>query len=146
MTGRGVMQAIDVLNISRADEVNNTELRARADHEWRVWTSGIVASVDGSEAGLLMLDFLNLSSTAKVHVILVLERFRQRGIGRMLLEHAEAAARRMGATSMSLDPYPLDERTELAALRRWYSSMGFNGVRDSREMKKSLVAWSSKST
>lgn len=62
------------------------------------------------------------------------------------MEHAEAAAGRMGATSISLDAHPLDERTELSTLRRWYSSMGFNGVQDSREMKKSLVPGSREGT
>ncbi|MCI3206443.1 MULTISPECIES: GNAT family N-acetyltransferase [Pandoraea] len=129
---------LDVVSICRAEDVEESALRARADLGWRVWTSGFLARVDGCEAGLLMLDFYDRTSTAKVYEILVLSQFRRRGIAKVLMRRAEGAAKAMGARILELEAHPLDEQTKLAMLRYWYSSMGFNGKRDSRLMTKSL--------
>jgi GNAT superfamily N-acetyltransferase len=128
----------EIVQVYRADDVKSTMLRDRAARGWRVWTKAFVSVEDGCETGLLMLDFYDRTLTAKVYEVLVLERFRGCGIGTNLMERAELAARRLDAKVIELEVHPLDQNTDVCALRSWYSTLGFSGEPGSRLMKKTL--------
>ncbi|WP_213781783.1 GNAT family N-acetyltransferase [Caballeronia sp. dw_276] len=127
-----------IREVHQADDIKSTILRDRAERGWRIWTIGFVSVDDGYETGLLMLDFYDRTSSAKVYEVFVLDRFRKCGIGARLMERAELAARRLDAKIIELEVHPLDENIDACALRAWYSTLGFNGELDSRLMKKDL--------
>ncbi|MCY0852544.1 GNAT family N-acetyltransferase [Cupriavidus sp. D39] len=132
-------RSLETTRISGPGDIKDSVLHTRATEGWRdAWTRGFVALTDGCESGLLMLDFYERTSTARVYEIFVLGRFRQRRIGTGLMELAEAEARKYGAKLLELEAHPLDESTDLLTLRQWYSTKGFDGKSDTRLMSKVL--------
>ncbi|NWK46027.1 GNAT family N-acetyltransferase [Ralstonia pickettii] len=130
---------LQIARVERPEDIKERVLQARAIAGWRdAWTNGFVASAEGCELGLLLLDFYERILTARVYEIFVLERFRQRRIAAGLMEFAEMEARSYGAKILELEAHPLDLSTDLSTLRRWYSALGFEGESDARLMKKAL--------
>lgn len=127
--------SLEIVPIKGPADIKNDVLRGRAKLGWRdAWTNGFVTSTDASESGLLMLDFYERTSTARIYEIYILEQFRQRGIGTWLVEFALAEAKKYGANVLELEAFPLDTSVEISRLRNWYSAMGFDGKPDTRLM------------
>jgi len=89
-----------------------------------------LASADGSERGFLTLKQHNEFS-AEILVMAVHPDFHQRGIGRALVETAEAHARGLGIEYMqvkTLGPSRPDEK--YAGTRRFYAALGYRPLEE----------------
>jgi ribosomal protein S18 acetylase RimI-like enzyme len=110
------------------------------DHLWggdaemlRDWARGdnnkcivqVAKEADGTIVGVTMVtlrpELLSHSSSAHLEAIAVAEKAEGRGVGKALLEAAEAAARERGALSMSLHVFASNERA-----RRVYERAGYD--------------------
>jgi ribosomal-protein-alanine acetyltransferase len=82
----------------------------------------IVAGVDGSVAGCVLVNYRKGSGLARLYTIAVDPNFRRRGIARRLLAAAEQDAKRRGCSVMRLEV-----REDDAGAIALYESSGYRG-------------------
>ena len=95
--------------------VTDDTLYRQKDQELRPM---VVAEEDGVLCGYCSLR-IRENGECELDHLAVLPRYRHRGIGRQLLEHACTAAKRLGCRAMIIGI--VEENT---ALRRWYEQSG----------------------
>lgn len=93
-------------------------------------TTVVFLALDGETPVGIAVCFIGFSTFAarpliNIHDLAVVDRYRGRGIGRRLLEHVEAHARRLGCCKLTLEV--LAENTTAQAL---YRAAGFANVMD----------------
>lgn len=120
------MAEIKIIEVNEPEAISSQCVRERIESGKRPGTREFVASVDGDVAGLLIFEHYPRESMGFVYEIFVLEEFRERGLGGMLLTHAETIALQVGCVLLRLFVRSLDQEylndVQLAA---WYSRRGF---------------------
>ncbi len=94
----------------------------------------LIAETDGQIAGFLTIKQHNEYS-AEVHVMAVRSEKHRKGVGRKLIQHAEAYLRRDGVEFLqvkTLGPSRPDER--YAGTRVFYAAMGFRPIEEFAEL------------
>lgn len=130
------------VKIEETHEVDHPFLLSRVGHGKRAGTREFVALIDGVEAGLLIFEHFPDGSWGLVYEIYVLREFRARGVGNLLLAHAEAVAVDSGCKTLHLTARSLDQEViDDENLVSWYGRKGF--IRDasaSSGMHKNLAS------
>jgi GNAT superfamily N-acetyltransferase len=107
-----------------------SRLLARPDHEF------FVADVDGHVAGWLhatVLEYVESGPFVVIGGLVVDEDHRRKGVGRLLMEHAEAWARQQGCSIVRL--WSSAART---AAHRFYEELGYTNIKTQYSFIKSL--------
>lgn len=113
------------LNVEPVNALKNPILSERAKRAHGGRSQEFVAVVNGEEAGLLSYEDWSHQSVGFIYEIFVLPKFRQQGIGELLLSYAESQALRLHCTYIRLKPYPLDKETERERLVAWYTKNSY---------------------
>lgn len=130
--------------VEETHAANHPFLQERIEKGKRLGTKEFVALIDGVEAGLLIFEHFPDYSLGLVYEIYVLEKFRENGVGNLLLSHAETVALDSAYKTLRLSARSLDQEfINDESLMSWYGRKGFN--RDDSDpgwMQKDLMSTS----
>lgn len=130
---------LKISSISLPSDLQSTVLRERAKIGHCDKSREFVAFVDGEEAGLLSYEDWSNNCPGFIYEIFVLSSFRQKGVGNLLLAHAEDYARQLGCKSIRLKPYSLDQGSNQSQLIAWYTNAGYRQAPDVPEHMEKLL-------
>jgi len=135
--GRSDLPAVRVLLGQLGYQVELAELADRLDRVGSFADHYLaVAEVDGRVAGLLHVferPALEKPCEAIVQALVVEEAYRGKGVGRILMRHAETWARRRGLVSIALHT-----RIDRDDAHAFYVRIGYDSATTSHQMRKQL--------
>lgn len=85
-----------------------------------------IAKFGEKEVGIITLDCYSPPNPLFVYFIFVENSYRKRGIGTMLLDHAERIAIERGNPSIVLEPREVEQNISLQKLTYWYNRKGYS--------------------
>lgn len=131
---------LEILKIEGGDQLISSVLRERAYKCRGGWAHFYLVKEDDVECGLLCYDDLSSYGSGQIQEIFVLEQFRRRGIGNMLLQYAEKVAVGLKCRRIQLKPYALELSGSTQMLTDWYATKGYSTViTEPDHMEKFLV-------
>lgn len=130
------MQISEILALT---DLNDQVLRSRASSARQPRSRQFLCLSRGDELGYLSFDHVPEIATGVVYEILVLQRFRRRGIGSRLLSHAEDLALQLQCSRVRLTARAFDGTIGQGSLESWYSNRGYAFATDgTQEFEKQL--------
>lgn len=128
------------IRVVNYQEVTSAKLRSRFESGRSSRTREYVAFYGDKELAALILENWQEKSLGFIYEILVLPKYRNQGLGSLMLEFAETKALELGCARIELDSHPLDDATEREWLMSWYENRGYiKETKTSERMYKKLL-------
>lgn len=110
------------------DDLKSVTLRERVKKAHIIRSKEFLATEDGEEVGFVSYEDWGNNEPGFIYEIFVLPSFRRKGVGKLLLAHAENYAFQMGCKFVRLKPYTLNEDFDQNLLVDWYSKEGYSFI------------------
>lgn len=124
---------IEIAEFTLPAALNDLQLRERALHSKVARSRQFLATIDGAEAGYLSVDDRSDLKLVVLYDLLVLLRFRRKGIGSALVANGENLARALGYNRVRVLPRAFDGSVGQRWLESWYVHRGYKLAGDGTE-------------
>lgn len=113
------------IHAAQLDKIQNDKLRDIAEDAQSKVSTEYIAFINDKESAILSLEHWANKPDALIYTLFVLDEYRKKGIGSMLLQFAEQKALELNCKKIVLEPRPFDRTITLNFLVDWYKKNGY---------------------